>query len=720
MFNRNKPNNGKEKKPSTLSRLFGKSSKSSNEGRGALAPSTSTAHQAGYSAGRLQAYPVPQAAPSHDTRSDADTDSLFPPSVTETLTPDHAPPAPPLAAATSPQETFNFKVTKDLWPEYTPGDDPMSAAGQLFFDFTDSVQKRWARGEDTGAQFGTCIFPTGNTTAPPSSPIPKRLFDLHLNRVVMTVPTDNVPYTIISHVHGENPAFVDGRQYGVEWQIPIRRKAKLDQMLTSARIIGGLRYVWIDILCLDQRLRNEEEIALMGGYFARARGCLVWLDNAGTTNAVEWGTVLNAIEEVNKFFKMDRSGVSTISPAEMLRGDSFADISLKGSESYTWLRKIVALETCPWFHRIWTLQEAVIPENLYFCTPERYMVGGAAVFQLIGLCGTLAKILTDMGDRTGVALTNELQKSELWKILRLRQLYRKKGIGYWHLVQATRNRTSKLDQDRIFGLVGLMHGRIPTIDYTRSRDDLYKDMYRSFIERGDFSALMFLGDGETPLYPDPHCIPLIISPSAPVVEETHHFSFTPSGRLEVKDVGVDNVTSCIPIITNGSLRAWTHPEFLQLSTEEHIAIAKAFEMSPETVGPSNLLVPAAFAAISAMGPLPQALVAAFGEDFEEKYEKHLGQGLLMWAKVGVLMQASEDNALVVLWTASSPDEPMLAVVNERLTGHIVVVVTPGSYVDTPGEGCTICIQNEDGSGRKVGLGIGKRVRANRRVTAELF
>ncbi|KAF8076870.1 heterokaryon incompatibility protein-domain-containing protein [Lyophyllum atratum] len=717
MFSRQKSSDAKEKKPSTLSRLFGRSSKSSSQ-----APSTPNAnvgYQAGYSTGgksHSQAHQSVQPAHSNNygAGSTADTDSLFPPSVTETLRPPAPVPPPPAPATEAP--TFNFKVTKDLWPEYAPGDDPMSAVGQLFFDFTDSNQKRWARGEDTGAQFGTSIFPIGDTPALPASPIPKRLFDLHLNRVVTTTPTDNIPYTIISHVHGENPVFLNGGQYGVEWQVPIRRKAKLDQMLTSARIIGGLRYVWIDVLCLDQRLRNEEEIAQMGGYYARARGCLVWLDNAGTTNASDWNKVLSAIEEVNKFFKMDRSGVSTISVAEMMSQGGFADLSLTGGESYTWIRKIVALETCPWFHRIWTLQEAVIPENSYFCTPERYMVGGAAVFQLIGLCGMLAKILTEMGDMTGVALTNELQKSEIWKTLRMRQLYRKRQIGYWHLFQATRNRTSKLEQDRVFGMAGLVHGGMPRIDYNRSKEDLYRDLFRASVEQRDFSSLRFLGDGETPVEPDPSCIPLITSPGAPVVQETHTISFTFTGRLELGNVGVDNVTRVYAIITHGSLCAWKNPEFLNLSTTEHIAIAKAFEMPPDTVGPSNLLVPAAFAAISAMGPLPPELVAAFGTEFQEKYEMHIAQGLLMWAKVGVLMQASEDNALVVIWTAASPDEPMLAVVNERVTGQPVFVVTPGSFVDAPGEGCLICVRNADGSARKIGLGVGRKVRAGGKAT----
>jgi len=498
---------------------------------------------------------------------------------------------------------------------------------------------------------------------------------------------------------------LEGNTYGVAWKIPVSHKAKLDQMLTAARIIGGIRHVWIDILCLDQRLRNESEIARMGMYYANASGCLVWLDKAFADH--DWHDVLGSIEEVNKFFKMDKSGVST-TPVEDMVSDGIADLSLSGGEALQWVRKIVAIEKAPWFKRVWTLQEAVIPDNLYLCTPERYMVGGASLFQLILLCGMVAQLLLDIGTMAGVAVTHELQKSEIWKILRLRQLYRKKRISYWHLFQATRSRRSKSEQDRVFGVAGLIQGRIPTIDYNRSIKELYVDLYNSSLEQGEFGSCCFLGDGETPIIPDLECMPLIII-GAPDNIETHKFSRYQNG-LKLDGVGIDPIKRACPILTNGSLRTWSHPEFLDMTSNDHIDIAKAFGMPTDTI---QGLCPAAFAAISSMSPLPPQLVQAFGTDFEEKYQVSVPKGLLMWSKVGILMQASKDNAFVVLWTASS--EPQLAVVTERVQGT-VFVITPSSYINHPGEGCMICQLTPKGTLKKIGLGVGMKVKASNKVS----
>ena len=607
----------------------------------------------------------------------------------------------PSSVKSVPDDLFNLQITKDLWPEFLPGEGAAEGAGELFFEFSDSVQKRWAGGEDTGGEFGTSMFPN---QSPPSGFLPSRLFDLVANRVVTTNEIGAVPYTIISHVWGK-VIKVDGSRYGVEWEIPIRQKTKLDQMLTAAKIIGGTRHVWIDILCLDQRVKNESDISKMGTYYANASGCVVWLDNA--YNGQDWLGVLSSIQEVNKFFKMDKSGISGIS-AEDTTQDSLANLSLTGGEAFQWVRKLVAMEKAPWFKRVWTLQEAVIPDNLYLCTPERYMVSGAALFQLVSLCGMVARLLLDAGSMAGVAVIHELQKSEIWKILRVRQLYRAKRLSYWHLFQATRGRKSKYKQDRVFGITGLIHGRAPLIDYKRSIKELYRDLYISSLEQREFSACCFLGDGQTPLVPDMQCMPLIGS-GVPNQIETHRLSLNQNG-LQLDGVGIDPVRRICVLLTNGSLNVWSHPAFLQLPADDHIDIAKAYGMPTDTIG---TLCPAAFAAISAMSPLPVEILAAFGKEFEEKYEMLVPKGLLVWSKVATLMQASEGTALVVIWTASS--EPQLAVVTERVQGN-VVVVTPSSYVDHPGEGCMICQLIPNGTLRSIGLGLGLQVKASRKVS----
>jgi hypothetical protein len=586
----------------------------------------------------------------------------------------------------------------------------MEAAGNLYFNFadTDSAQK-WARGEDMSGYFGPSVFPPCPQVD--VGALPRRLFDLVDNRVVMShdaimASTQSIEYVILSHVWGDVTE-IDGTKYGVEWNVPIRSQDKLDEIITFARIIGGVRYMWIDVLCLDQRVKNETQIANMGTYYSNATGCLVWLDD--TYDEGNWNEVLSAIEEVNKFFKMDIYGVPTISVHDMMH-DNMVNMNMSVTEAFEWINKIVAVENAPWFKRIWTLQEGVIPEHLFFCTPEKYMVNGPSLFHIISLCGMVAQLFVETGSMATVAITHELQKSEMWKILRLRQLFRKKSVSYWHVIHATRTRRSKHEHDRIFGICGLIPDISPTVDYDRNVGGLYREIYRSSINKGRFSTCCFIGNN--PLEPDEDSMGYLIPDAS---AEKHKLLIDQAG-LQIEGAGVDDVTRVHCIIGSGNLASWAHesPNILEMSVNDHLDISKAFEMPSDCcIVTGSAISPAAFAAISAMGPIPDDILNQLGKEFADKYASARPKGLLMWVKASMLMQASKDTAVVIIWTASS--DPQLAVVTEKIAGR-VTVVTPSSYVDNPGYGCLVCRLNSNGALRKIGVGIGSKVKARKTVS----
>jgi len=96
------------------------------------------------------------------------------------------------------------------------------------------------------------------------------------------------------------------------------------------------------------RSQDEERIGDFpeGMYYADASGCLVWLDNAYGGDG--WDRTLSSIEEVNKLFKIDRSGVSIF--AEYMINNGITDISLSGDEAFEWMGKLIAIEKAPWFN----------------------------------------------------------------------------------------------------------------------------------------------------------------------------------------------------------------------------------------------------------------------------------------------------------------------------------------------------------------------------------
>lgn len=366
----------------------------------------------------------------------------------------------------------------------------------------------------------------------------------------------------------------------------------------------------------------------------------------------------------------------------------------------------MALEKAAWFRRVWTLQEAVIPDKLSFCTPERYLVRGGNLFQIVGLCGTIAKLFNDMGSMTGVAISHQLQKSECWKILRLRQLYFKRELSYWHVSRAVRSRTTKYEQDRVYGAAGMISGPIMVVNYDRSIEGLHQELWKTSVDGGDFAACCFLQGGTfIPHYNDSMSV---ITPDS-TRTETHTLLANPSS-IRMDGIGIDRVTRVHALVTDGTLRPWGRqfPQFMDLTIQDHVDIAAAFETGTELV---SRLCPGAFAALAFGRPFPEDLLNAFGPEFVELYWKSYPKALLTWVKAAMLMPKDEPRSYgnVILWTEASG--PQLAITDAPVTGR-VIIVTPSSYVEKPGNSCLVCQVQEDGTVKKIGVGVGSQVKAS--------
>jgi len=172
--------------------------------------------------------------------------------------------------------------------------------------------------------------------------LPARLFDLTQRRVVDAQEVGTGRYATVSHVWGRT-RYIDGEKYGVDWKIPIRSEDKLKNILEAARMVIGERYIWLDVLCMDQRRKNELEIAKMKGYFENATGCLVWLDD--TFEEGNWNEVTEALKENNKLFNLDEYSVPTIAADRWFSG---GDANLfEGEIDFKWLQKILKVEKEP-------------------------------------------------------------------------------------------------------------------------------------------------------------------------------------------------------------------------------------------------------------------------------------------------------------------------------------------------------------------------------------
>jgi hypothetical protein len=605
--------------------------------------------------------------------------------------------------------SFNIRVDTKMWPAFDLGEDTadlMKAGGQLYMDYTDRLAAHWATGTNVGSYFGRPLF-TATSNGIDASQLPPVLFDLAHNRIVRSSELEFANYAVVSHVWGPTMD-IDGLKYGVDWKIPIKNENKLLQILEAARVVIGERYIWMDVLCMDQRKRNEVEIANMKSYFANATGCFVWLDNCYDDPA--WKDVLNAIEKVNSFFNLDQHGTPFPGALDrMFREGGGWNLSLEGDEAFIWIREFVKMATAPWFRRVWTLQEGVIPDRVYFCTPERYMTGGAHIWTITALCEMMANIFLKQGTMMGTAITHELQRSEIHKMLKLRQLYRKREISYWHLAQAVRTRECKYEQDRVFGVCGMIHGTIPVVNYDRSIEGLYEDLYKTYIDDGDFTPCQFIGGRS--LLPDKDISMGYIRPMPAGRTETHSLVLTRNG-LRMDGIGIDKVTRVHCLLGTGpALQEWNKksPEFMSMPFDAHIDVARAFELEP-TLYKDTQLCPASFAAMMSLAAGKQDEVFdMFGKLFEDLLHENIPPSLLQWIKATYLMQNRDDSALTMIWTQSSAVQ--LAVVTEPVEGAVIAVM-PSSYKDNPGAGCLLCKVFPNGNVKKIGIGLGKAIKAS--------
>lgn len=113
--------------------------------------------------------------------------------------------------------------------------------------------------------------------------------------------------------------------------------AKLRELL--GRLAGdGVEAVWMDALCINQCDAEEKnaEIGRMGDYYRNSRGCYVLPHGIGPGYYL-WPA------EIPRITEAEEPGRSEITEAE---------------EHGRWLPR--------WFYRVWTLQEYVLPKQLWF------------------------------------------------------------------------------------------------------------------------------------------------------------------------------------------------------------------------------------------------------------------------------------------------------------------------------------------------------------------
>ncbi|KAF4627112.1 hypothetical protein G7Y89_g11039 [Cudoniella acicularis] len=126
---------------------------------------------------------------------------------------------------------------------------------------------------------------------------------------------------------------------------------------------ANTRFLWIDEICIDQK--NDEEkalqIRLMREIYTKCQECLVWLGD----RTLEADIAMDAIPRISQHLKLhdavqvwEREGIAVGSP-EVL-------------DSSLW-KGFVNLFSRPWFRRVWTFQECVLPDDVFFLSGSKVL-----------------------------------------------------------------------------------------------------------------------------------------------------------------------------------------------------------------------------------------------------------------------------------------------------------------------------------------------------------
>lgn len=250
-------------------------------------------------------------------------------------------------------------------------------------------------------------------------------------------------------------------------------------------------YLWIDAICINQSNDDEKgyQVPLMKEIYTRCKECLVWLGD-GTP---ESDFAIDAIPKIVQRF-------STQDPAEVWTAEGIGTTSDNVLQLPLW-KGLTELFSRPWFKRLWTFQEAVIPAVVVF------------------LCGSKTIPCSDM-DGIAVPLLNHLTSLELVYpksdfedaslfvgFLKLIRVFRYRTIGPMSktaadtikLLYTTGPWRSTNRLDKVYGILGLADSSLQdflVVNYHKSQVDVSREVAAWYLLHGKDLFLLHLASVE--------------------------------------------------------------------------------------------------------------------------------------------------------------------------------------------------------------------------------
>ncbi|TVY82858.1 Heterokaryon incompatibility protein 6 OR allele [Lachnellula suecica] len=278
-------------------------------------------------------------------------------------------------------------------------------------------------------------------------------------------------YEAISYVWGDQTVTetieVSGRQ------VTITRG--LHEMLLRLRLPTEKRTIWIDQVCIDQWNLEEkkQQVQLMREIYKHCSRCLVWLgeikEPVSLADAERGWELLTYLGEANG--AEDPNDPSEIpEPRAISHGQTVLYDAIKALWSS-------ADQGNPWWNRIWTVQEAAIPENLILLwgpltLPWETLTQAAAIWIDPGCPDCLSDLLTPE--------TTEIISNLMTHVIWLNAAKEGRNDLPLDVIHTWRFRKSTDPRDKIYGLLGLCEPGILPItekcDYVSPASTVFRSL----------------------------------------------------------------------------------------------------------------------------------------------------------------------------------------------------------------------------------------------------
>lgn len=279
--------------------------------------------------------------------------------------------------------------------------------------------------------------------------LPKRLFDTQEISVIESCNVDvNIKYSTVTHVWGTDNYSV--RIRGINWKIPWNDITvnKVAEMLRKLCI----RYVWIDILCIDQESNKdkENEIPKMALYYENADACLL-IDKHNLEN----------IRLLYDAAKSDLNGFD-------VKKDHLMMLQVFSTEYFS-----------RWMSRIWTYQEVALSNKVLAPLLINSTWNTVDISQYSTVNGFRREYT--MKYDSNVKRMNNKNREQIWKSIKayediLEIKAENTNVTLGKAIKLTYGREASKDHDYVYGLLGIVKGgsKVPIVYEKEKPIDSFK------------------------------------------------------------------------------------------------------------------------------------------------------------------------------------------------------------------------------------------------------